>query len=47
MMVNPEHVPASAGTANQVEVIAGTWHIREFLVVLDPAHNLLQDEKFG
>ena len=42
-----DHTPASASTANQIEVIAGTWHIREFLIVLDPAHDLSQYDKFG
>jgi len=40
-----DHIPASAGTANEIEVIAGTRHIRELLVMLDPRHNLLQYQK--
>jgi hypothetical protein len=42
-----DHIPARASTANQIEVIAGTWYFREFLIMLNPPHNLLQYYQFG
>jgi hypothetical protein len=42
-----DHIPASAGTPDQIKVIAGEGHFREFLPILNPPHNLSQYEEFG
>jgi hypothetical protein len=42
-----DRIPSCAGTANQIEVIAGKWHFFEFLLSFDPIHHLSQYEKLG